>query len=146
MTRALALAALALLAPLAAAYPNHAYPCEIHTYDGVCFGDEEYGASSCGDWGTYDGVTGVAVMFDGRYFLDVGAFHLCDTSETGDRQVHGVYVESATVTFAWTEESCWGDTYCEAEGCSWWLWVGTASARRECPMAPPRAEWGRLLP
>lgn len=142
----LVLVALLALAPVALAYPNHAYPCDVNDSDGACVGDEQYGASSCGDWGSYDGVTGVAVKFDGRYFLDAGAFRLCDTAPEGDRQAHGFYVETATVTFTWSQESCWGDTYCDAPGCSWWVWVGTASTRVACPVAPPEGPWGALLP
>lgn len=149
--KALAFALAIALLPLAAAYPNHAYPCDVEPplggVDGACVGDVQHG-SQCGDWGTYDGVTGVAVMFDNRYFLDAGGFELCDTSADGDRQAHGVYVETATVTVAWAEERCWGNAHCETDGCGLWLYAGGRLVFTECPdeAAPPRLPWGTLLP
>lgn len=142
--RALALAlALALSLPIAGAYPNHAYPCDVNSADGVCVGEVAYG--ECGQEGQTDAVTGAAVKLDGQYWADVGGFALCDTTPAGQRQVHGVYVETRYVTFAWAEESCEGETYCEAEGCSWWLYYPGAYQRIGCSEPPPNPGWGRIL-
>ena len=150
--RTLVLALALTLVPLAAAYPNHAYPCDVHPplggVDGACFGDVTYGAQECGDWGQHDGATGVAVMFDNRYFLDAGGFELCDTYPEGERQAHGVYVETATVTVAWAEERCSGAAVCETDGCGLWVYVAGRFVFTECPdeAAPPNPGWGSVLP
>lgn len=145
--------ALALAAPVAAAYPNHAYPCDIHSVDGVCFGDVQYG--QCGQEGPYDGVTGAAVKFDGQYLADVGAVEQCDTGPEGfSRHVTIVYVETRYVTFAWADEHRENDDAycaewaCDPEGCSWWLYYPGSYVRLDCAAggAPPNPGWGHVLP
>lgn len=135
--------ACALLAPAAAAYPNHAYPCDVDGADGVCFG--EYEGGSCEN-GSYDAVTGVAVKSGGHYLADVDGFALCDGSESGRREVWGVAVETPYVTLAWAHEECEGDTYCDVEGDSVWFWVLRNHGRLDAPLPPPNPGWGRLLP
>lgn len=148
---ALGFAALALLAPGASAYPNHAYPCDIHAVDGVCFGDVQYG--SCGGTEQYDGVTGAAVKFDGQYLADVGAVEQCDTGPGGfSRHATIVYVETRYATLAWADEQRENDeTYCsewacDPEGCSWWVYYPGAYRRVDCVLvgSPPNPGWGQL--
>lgn len=139
--------ALALAPALVAAYPNHAYPCDVPDATGVCVG--EYDGGDCEAGASRDHATGVAARAFGPYVLDAGGASYCDSYEGGEHRVNVIYVETGVVTFAWAEETCTGAVeYCEAPGCSVWVWpaVPVYGHRVPCDTPPPDPGWGHLLP